>query len=53
MNESMKITIAKELTIKAIEAQLLRLKSDDAHNGDAVGKAIANLFNTISKELQC
>ncbi len=49
--------IAKELTIKAIESQLIRLKTDDATNAETVGKAVADLFNTIrreiSKELRC
>lgn len=53
MNEVAKNTIAKELTIKAIEAQLIRLKTEEAQNAEAVGKAIAAVFNTIVKELQC
>lgn len=53
MNESAKATIAKELTLKAIESQLIRLNPDSAHSGKAVGEAVAELFNAIFKELQC
>lgn len=52
MNEATKYTIAKELTQKAIEANLIRLKAEEAQDSEAVGKAIAALYNAIVKEIQ-
>ena len=52
MNEATKYTIAKELTLKAIEANLIRLKPDAAQDSDSVGKAIAAVYNAIVKEIQ-
>lgn len=52
MNENIKAQIVKELTCKAMEANVLRLSADDARNAEAVGQAIAMLFNTIQKNVQ-
>lgn len=48
-----KLELAKELTQKALDQKLLHLDTPERFDPDALGKKIAQLFNTILNEINC
>lgn len=53
MEESIKVQVTKELTLKAMESNLFLPFRDDKSNGEALGIKIADLFNSILQNIQC
>ena len=52
MNPVTKVEIAKELTLKVLETRCAEITRDVRNDGEAVGKVVATLFNTIYQNIQ-
>lgn len=53
MNDNSKAQIAKELTLEAIKAGLIKVSNDDLRDSEIVGQSIAKMFNAILNSVQC
>ena len=50
-HSSMELELAKELTLKALDQRMLHLDTTERIDPIALGKKIAQLFNTILDEI--
>lgn len=53
MNENAKAQMAKELTLKAMETNLIALPAAERHDVEKAAQAVANFFNAVLKNIQC